>query len=294
MSTTRVRGFAPWKPQPDTLAILDQVQAVLNEYHNYLPMTVRQIFYRLVANRIFEEKDGKAYDSLCEKLNRARRAQLIPFNVIRDDSFYDGWLAPVYGYDHAVACVRSFASNRILDRQRGQARPLSVWCEARGMVDMLEKLANQYGVPVMSSGGFDSVTTQHQMGKELAQTDGLILHLGDYDPSGVHMFTALEENILAFADAYGGLPELKRIAVIPEQITEYGLPHKPPKMNKKGGWADNRRFHDYRTVQLEAFAPDELENLLTREIELRMDLDIYQNVIDEETVMREDLMKWLT
>jgi len=46
---TRVRGLAPWNPQRKTLALLDQVQAVLDEYQDHLPLTNRQVFYRLVG-----------------------------------------------------------------------------------------------------------------------------------------------------------------------------------------------------------------------------------------------------
>jgi hypothetical protein len=46
---TRVRGFAPWSPEKATLALLDQVRGVLSEYADHLPLTIRQIFYRLVG-----------------------------------------------------------------------------------------------------------------------------------------------------------------------------------------------------------------------------------------------------
>jgi hypothetical protein len=81
---TRVRGFAPWSPQADTRALLEQVRAVFEEYHDYLPLTIRQIFYRLVGRYEFE-KTERAYGRLCEHLNRARRARLIPMDHIRDD-----------------------------------------------------------------------------------------------------------------------------------------------------------------------------------------------------------------
>ena len=81
---TRARGFAPWNPQAKTLQLLDQVRAVLGEYEDYLPLTIRQIFYRLVGAHSFE-KTEQAYERLCETLNRARRARLISMNAIRDD-----------------------------------------------------------------------------------------------------------------------------------------------------------------------------------------------------------------
>ena len=49
--TTRPKGYASWKPREDTRRILDQVQDVLETYREYLPLTIRQIFYRLVSGQ---------------------------------------------------------------------------------------------------------------------------------------------------------------------------------------------------------------------------------------------------
>src|SRR5262245_8737629 len=73
---TRVRGFAPWAPEKATFALLNQVQGVLNEYVDHLPLTIRQIFYRLVGAHNYE-KSERAYQRLIEHLNRARRARII-------------------------------------------------------------------------------------------------------------------------------------------------------------------------------------------------------------------------
>ena len=80
----RVRRFAPWSPQAATLALLERVRGVLGEYEDHLPLTIRQIFYRLVGAHAYE-KDERAYERLCEMLNRARRGRMIPMDAIRDD-----------------------------------------------------------------------------------------------------------------------------------------------------------------------------------------------------------------
>ena len=84
MGKTRPRGFAPWSPRSETLKLLAQVHGVLEEYRKYLPLTCRQVFYRLVGAHGYD-KTERAYSRLCETLNRARRAGHIPFPVIRDD-----------------------------------------------------------------------------------------------------------------------------------------------------------------------------------------------------------------
>jgi hypothetical protein len=51
-------------------------------YKDYLPLTIRQIFYRLVGTEVIG-KSEKEYANLCELLNRARRARLISMIHLR-------------------------------------------------------------------------------------------------------------------------------------------------------------------------------------------------------------------
>jgi hypothetical protein len=69
------RGFVDdWRPQRPTLRLLDQVLEILTEYHEQLPLTLRQIFYRMVA-RYDYEKSERSYDKLSAVLTMARRAR---------------------------------------------------------------------------------------------------------------------------------------------------------------------------------------------------------------------------
>ncbi|SHK69403.1 hypothetical protein SAMN05444000_1753 [Shimia gijangensis] len=193
--TTRVRGFAQWSPQEKTLIVLEQINEVLDEYREHLPMTIRQVFYRLVG-RYGYGKTENAYEGLCEKLNRARRSGLICFSAIRDDgvSLYRPkcWS----GVEDVMRSVSAVADSYTLDRQTGQPVRLWVMCEAGGMAPMLAKIAEPYGVPVMSSGGFDSLTAKHNFSQEVSEYGRAeILHIGDHDPSGVHLFSALADDI---------------------------------------------------------------------------------------------------
>lgn len=96
--STRPRGFAPWAPRAESRALVAEVLDVLDEYADYLPLTLRQVFYRLVGTRGYP-KDEKAYDRLTRVLDRARRAGLVPFDVIRDDGMVESWPG---GYDGPV------------------------------------------------------------------------------------------------------------------------------------------------------------------------------------------------
>src|SRR5215208_2515677 len=83
MMAGRVKGFAPWNPQKRTEPLLTEIEAVLNEYRAYSPLTVRQVFYRLVGKGY--PKTENFYSSVGDACNCARRSGRIPFSAIRDD-----------------------------------------------------------------------------------------------------------------------------------------------------------------------------------------------------------------
>jgi hypothetical protein len=280
---TRVRGFADWSPQEQTLRLLEQVRTVLIEYAEYLPLTLRQIFYRLVGAHGYE-KTEQAYERLGEHLNRARRARLIEMDAIRDDG---GTIIRPNTWESAeefIEVMRYQASEFRLDRTEEQKKRLVTICEAAGMAPQLALVADPYGITVMSSGGFESTTEKHRFAAELASHDRPteVLDIGDHDPSGAHKFYAFLEDVKAFTRALGGQAEFTRLAVTPEQIIRWGLPTAPPKAT------DNRAFRG-QTCQAEALAPDVLANILRTAIEERLDRRAYARVLRQERRVRLEL-----
>jgi hypothetical protein len=282
--SARPRGFIRrWMPRAETRELLDRVNQVLAEYIDLLPLTLRQIFYRLVGAYGYE-KTEQASERLGEMLNKARRAGLVDMDAIRDDGFTSA--APVFfgDVDDFLATVAAWARELRFDRQTGQRRRLALWCEAAGMVPQLERVAAPFGVGVYSSGGFDSLTDKHRIGREWSSTPITVLHLDDHDPSGVHCFSALEEDVVAFARHYGGDIEFVRLAVKPEQARQYGLPSAPPKAT------DRRSFEGNETWQLEALDPHDLADIVRNAIEARLDRALYRRVLAEEEHARQDVL----
>jgi hypothetical protein len=222
-------------------------------------VTLRQLFYIMVA-RLLIEKANDEYARLGYLLRRARRAKLIPFESIADSgsilpSQLKGWEE-----DYGIEIDVSLAADKFeLDPQMGQARRLAVWCEAAGMVSQLQRVAGNFGVHVITGGGFDSVTDKHGFAALVTKADEPfdVLHIGDLDDAGESIFTVVSEDVPAFASALGGDVTFTRLAVTEEQVHEYSLPHQPGKP----------------IVQAEALPPDVLATLLRAAIEERLDLD---------------------
>ncbi|MFF3711911.1 hypothetical protein [Streptomyces phaeochromogenes] len=266
---TRVRGFADWAPRPHVLALVDQVRAVLDENRAYLPMTARQVFYRLVGAHRYD-KTEQAYARLLETLNRARRARLISMHAIRDDG---GTSIGAGGWDDTAQfwrSVRHTAEGYTHALDDGQPLAVELWVEAAGMVPMVARVAGEFGVTTYSSGGFDSVTVKHGAAQRIAwrEVPTTVLHMGDHDPSGLSILDSAAEDISAFvADMGAPAPTFTRLAVTPAQIDRYRLPSAPQKAT------DRRGEHMRHTVQAEAMSPTELTAEVRAVLEAVVDLN---------------------
>jgi hypothetical protein len=267
-TSTRVRGFAPWNPRNDTMALIGRVRNILAEYQAQLPLTNRQIFYILVGSDEGYPKTEQAYARLCEYLNRARRAGLIEFSAIRDDgtqsSGFPGWNSPAGFWDYVRRLARGYKHN-LAD---GQPFHTELWVEAGGMVPQAAAVAGDYGIIVYSAGGFNGLTDKYETASRLAgkSKQTVVLHAGDYDPSGLSIIDALAQDVTEFTVGLGGqAPDFRRIVVTPEQIAQYSLPGAPQKAT------DNRGEYMEETVQAEALPPDILAAELRAAIEIVTD-----------------------
>jgi hypothetical protein len=183
--------------------------------------------------------------------------------------------------------VGYWADDFQLNRLAGQDQLIEVWVEAAGMVPQIARVAHPYGIPVYSSGGFNSTTAKHEAAKRLEDEDATILHIGDLDPSGVAMFDSLEDDIQAFLrdlDTTGAV-QFERVVLTPGQMDHYALPTAPPKKT------DRRSNYQGDTAQAEALPPDVLAELVRDAILEHIDEDIWRETVDSEEQERAALVK---
>jgi hypothetical protein len=153
------------------------------------------------------------------------------------------------------------------------------------MAPQLERITREFCIPVLSGGGFDSITDKHNFAAQLADHDRPteVLDITDLDASGAHLFLAAMEDIQAFAHEIGGDVTFTRLAVTRKQIARYDLPTAPKKST------DKRAFRG-TTCQAEALAPDVLAGILRTAIEARIDRRVYERVLRQERTVRRELM----
>jgi hypothetical protein len=279
----RVKGFAPWKPQKRTEPLLADIAAVLEEYREYLPLTVRQVFYRLVGKGY--PKTENFYATVQEVCNRARRSGRIRFESIRDDG-----VSRRGGESYTYASPEDFYADQskiynYYERSWHADQPayVQVLCEAAGMVPMLERAVRRYRVAVASSSGFDSLTVKHDLFREALRREEefgqrtLLLHLGDHDPSGVSVYESMAEDLEAFGEDQGedGLIEVRRVALTPAQLQLLGIATTPDEVKPSDSRSKAFIARGLEpAAQLEAIPPDTLTVIVRQSVETALDVDI--------------------
>lgn len=284
----RPRGRTTWRPYTKSRALLDQVRQIIDEYREHLPMTIRQIFYRLVGAYDYP-KTAKAYSNLIELLIDARRTTVpefhIPFEVIRDD----GGVAYLPSFHTSPAdvwrSIMSSADHYCLDRQAGQPAYREVWVEAAGMVPQIARVVqDEFSIPVYSSGGFDSLTAKRDAARRAAarEVPTEVLYIGDYDPSGRAMLDNLAADVPLLERGAERMTFL-RVAVTPEQIEAHRLP---------AAYASNTHGSG-TSVQAEALPPDVLAAEVRQAVISLVDADALAEVARREAADRDAIRERL-
>jgi hypothetical protein len=297
----RPKGYAPWRPHKRTTRLMFEVKQILDDYYAHLPLTARQIFYRMVAAYGYP-KTEKAAKNLGEHLTRARRAEMIPFDHIRDDGISVRDHAHYADENAFYKHIHDEGSAYKRDKLARQKMNIRVYCEAAGMMPQLERVCEPYSIPVYSCSGFDSVSAKYQLKEACWRSfvyqgrPTIILHLGDYDPSGESIFNdGLVEDVHTFLERDvphkdpGKIAVFERVALKPEHIERFKLPTVPPKSSD----SRTKNWHGEATCQLEALPPDVLAGLLDATIKTYINLAVYEQDLNVEEEERRRITKAL-
>lgn len=260
----RPKGYMTWNPKQESLDLLAQVNQVLEEEYDELPLTARQIFYMMVGRFQFEKTEN-AYGRLCNLLVKARRSQKLRFGVIRDEK--GTTQGGDWGYSNPVEFwgkLRESGDAYGRPLRQGQHWRIELWCETEGIVPMLARAAQPFGVRVTGTGGFPGITANYKMAKRVihayegaGERPTAFLHLGDYDPSGESIYDSMRQDVFAFVAGEIGYEDAaaaftaERIGLTEDQVELHEIETVPPKDSdgRSKRWAEEGRFD---SAQLEA------------------------------------------
>ncbi|EHZ5950836.1 hypothetical protein K6I65_002031 [Listeria monocytogenes] len=262
----------------DSLALIEKVNQIIKEYHRQgYELTLRQVYYQLVANGIIENKE-RSYKNLGSLISNARLAGLIDWNAIVDRTRF------LRGFNYETSpedAIERLSQRYGTDPWAGQKNHVEVWVEKDALVDIVGQASSKLNVDYFSCRGYVSQSAMFRSARRLADwqlagKDITILHLGDHDPSGIDMSRDIEERLATF----GIFPDVKRIALNMDQVDEYTPVPNPTKLSDSRA-ADYISQFGYESWELDALQPRIIDDLISRHINPLIDWDLMESVKEE-------------
>ena len=165
--------------------------------------------------------------------------------------------------------------------------------EKSSLREVLGDVANEHGADLYLPTGEISDTQAYQMAR-LAVRDGrpmVILYFSDCDPSGWQMPISLTRKLQALQVIE--FPEMEfevhRVALVPDQVREYGLPSTPLKATEKRAdrWTDAMGVEQTEIDALAALQPDLLRDIATEALKPFYDTTLDSRVAQAKRDWRE-------
>lgn len=268
--------------QQKTIALIVAAYSVLQE-HN--PMTLRQVYYQLVARQIINNKRSE-YQRLSVALVKARQEGHIPWEWIEDRSRQPRSVSMWHDLPDFLETVKAAYRK---DVWKTQSCYVEVWLEKDALSGIFSYITEEYGVTLAVGRGYNSWSAYKDAAQRFYQREEegmktVILYFGDFDPSGEDIVRALGESLRFF----GTSPEIVKVALTMQEIRDYNL---PPDFTKQ---TDSRarsfiEKHGDIAVELDALPLPVLQQKIRTSLESRLDLAAMGAVKAEETWERGQL-----
>jgi hypothetical protein len=249
-----------------SLDIIEKANTIIEDYQQRgFTLTLRQLYYQFVARGLIPNAQSE-YKRLGKIVNDGRLAGRIDWSAIEDRTRNietpNVWRSP-------SAIIDAVARQYKEDLWKTQDTYVEVWVEKEALVGVIEGICDEYRVPYFACRGYASQSELFSAGERFRRAwntkkSGVILHLGDHDPSGLDMTRDVKERM----DVMVGFSwvDVRRLALNMDQIEEYNPPPNPAKDTDARFEGYQEEFGD-SSWELDALDPDAIADLIRDQLE---------------------------
>lgn len=180
-----------------------------------------------------------------------------------------------------------------------QAFHLEIWCEKSTMNDVLEPIASNYGINLVTGLGELSITAVYLLIKRISEINKpvRIFYISDMDPAGECMPLSIARKIEYFIRNEGVQERvrLKQIMLTTAQCKHYNLPRTPIKETekRKDGFEDRLGTGATELDALEALHPGEMGRILKEHIKRYIDIEKMREIRSKNQEVMDKVQEFL-
>lgn len=253
-------------------------------------LTIRGLHYQLVS--IGMTNTMRHYKRVVNAMIEARRAGIVSYDTFSDRDrgmeSKTNWQETIYSesVDSAKESIKFWMEYYSTNRWENQEYYPEVWIEKKALIGSFIDPCRRWKVALAACKGYPSLTFLNEGADRFLEARDagkkpIILYFGDYDPSGEDIPRSIEDNL---NNDFGISVEVRRIALLENQVVEWGLPPAPA----KSGDSRTANWSGLGQVELDAVPPEDLETLVTNSLENIFDQDKFYDLQEREESERED------
>jgi hypothetical protein len=256
-----------------TLVLESAIVSIVHERH---PITVRGVCYGLFTQGLIRDMSKNETQKVSRVMTDMRERGDLDWTLIVDGSRSvdraGGWRNPSQMIDTMIRGYRR-------DYWQDQPTLVEVWSEKSTVQGVLDPVLSEFGVTFRVMKGFGSYTSVRQAAEDSLDIpddrQGVVLYIGDFDPSGLYMS---QEDLPQRLARYGSQWSFERIA-----IQEPDTKHLPSfDADTKSGDARHAWYvkrYGRKCWELDAMDPNNLRDRVREQIETRLDLRAWDHSI---------------
>ncbi len=228
-----------------TVAILGTAVEVINAAG--AAMTVRQVYYQLVARHVVANNRSQ-YQLVSNLLVQARRDGVVGWDQIEDRQRKP---REVSMWSDLPDFIKTVAVAYRRDVWQDQEQLVECWLEKDAISGIFMDVLRPFGVTLNVGRGYDGWSSINAAAE---RSPDVVLYFGDFDPSGEDMVRSLEERL----NDLGCYPDIEKVALTLEDIERYHLPPDFAKTTDSRAAAFVARYGTRSSVELDALPVDVL------------------------------------
>lgn len=281
-------AFTDHRFMPATLSMIEQANVILEEYAAQgMVMNLRQLHYQFVARGISGYPNTmKSYNRLKNAMNDGRWAGFVDWDHLEDQTRH---LRSLPTWNDPADTMDSISTQFRTDKWAEQHVRIEVWVEKDALIGVIGPTCRQLEIPYFSTRGYPSASemwSARQRIRRYTQSgqEATILHLGDHDPSGLHITDDLQRLTRMGCDVV-----VERLALNRDQVRRY-LP--PPNPAKESDSRYTRYVEDTgltHSWELDALDPHVLQSLISDRVLQLRHTDLWDDAVTRQEAMRVQL-----
>jgi len=274
--------------------IIEAASKVISEYTTRL--TIRQIYYRLVAAHKIENRVSQ-YQAVVKALRDARLEGLIQYRRIEDRtrSFIGGDVSYETPEDHFQNVKDYFLEcdeYYYLPKWYNQPNYVEVWLEKQALAALFNQVTSKWKVRLGPCKGYPSLTFLWEGAIHLRRIQDRkihVLYFGDFDPSGLDIPRYIWERLrINFGVDF---TEFRLVAITQEQIEEYNIPPMPTKTSDSRSSGFIAKHGCEASVELDALEPNTLQTIIDDNVSQLFDESIGEETEKEQEEKRKEIQE---